>query len=253
MSDRHLLVAFAAAAALLAGWVAIDQVTDRPAQFDAARAAETRALAEAERAAAEAATIDIAVIGDSYTGGSDMGGKYPNGWTSHVAVAVEADGITARWAKEGAGGSGYVATGERDITFPELVPAVVGPGTDVLVVFGSRNDDAGTGIGDAAAATYGAARAIAPGVDLLVIGPPWVDGDVPDDLFANRDAVRGAADAAGAVFVDPLAEGWFTGDAETLIGVDGVHPTNDGHEYMAERIAPYLIEVAERRIAQVTG
>jgi lysophospholipase L1-like esterase len=54
-----------------------------------------------------------------------------------------------------------------------------------------------------------------------------------------RDTLRGQAKAIGAVFVDPLAEGWFVGRPE-LIGADGVHPTDAGHAYMAEKIAPLI-------------
>jgi lysophospholipase L1-like esterase len=42
--------------------------------------------------------------------------------------------------------------------------------------------------------------------------------------------------ASGARFVDPLAERWFVGRPD-LIAVDGVHPTDTGHRYLAERIA----------------
>ena len=42
---------------------------------------------------------------------------------------------------------------------------------------------------------------------------------------------------AGAAFVDPIAERWFVGQPG-LIGADGVHPTDAGHEYMADKIAP---------------
>jgi lysophospholipase L1-like esterase len=38
--------------------------------------------------------------------------------------------------------------------------------------------------------------------------------------------------------VDPLAEGWFTGSDSGLIGADRVHPTDDGHAYLARLIAP---------------
>jgi len=51
----------------------------------------------------------------------------------------------------------------------------------------------------------------------------------------------------GAAFVDPIAEGWFVGRPD-LIGADGVHPTDAGHLYMAERIAPQIYRQLTIRI-----
>mgnify|MGYP002623887115 CR=1 FL=1 len=48
-----------------------------------------------------------------------------------------------------------------------------------------------------------------------------------------------APGVAGATFVDPIAEGWFVGRPE-LIGADGVHPTDAGHQYLADKIAPLI-------------
>jgi lysophospholipase L1-like esterase len=51
--------------------------------------------------------------------------------------------------------------------------------------------------------------------------------------------VSAAAAAAGATFVDPLADRWFVGHPE-LIGADHVHPTDAGHAYMAGLIRPAI-------------
>jgi len=39
-----------------------------------------------------------------------------------------------------------------------------------------------------------------------------------------------------------LAEGWFSGSRERLIGPDGIHPTDAGHRYMAQRVLAALAE-----------
>jgi len=152
-------------------------------------------------------------------------------------------GIEVTIRAEGAGGSGYVATGAYNITFKQLVPRVVTRETDLLVVFGSRNDSARAGIEHDAAATYAAARAMNQDVKLLVIGPEWIDENVPGAVAEARDEVRAAAAAAHAQFVDPLAEGWFFGPDHKLIGSDGWHPTDAGHLYMAQKIAPRMAEI----------
>ena len=84
------------------------------------------------------------------------------------------------------------------------------------------------------------ARRGAPTARLLVIGPPWPTDDVPDNVWRVRDALAAEAAAIGATFIDPLAEHWFVGRPE-LIGKDGIHPTDAGHAYMADKIAPLIL------------
>ncbi len=78
-----------------------------------------------------------------------------------------------------------------------------------------------------------------------MIGPPWPTANPPEGVLRIRDALHYQAGIAGAVFVDPIAERWFVGQPE-LIGADGVHPTDAGHAYMADKIAPLI----ERAIAR---
>ena len=52
--------------------------------------------------------------------------------------------------------------------------------------------------------------------------------------------------AAGATFVDPIADRWFVGRPD-LIGADGVHPNDAGHAYIADKIAPLIGAQLTRR------
>ncbi len=62
----------------------------------------------------------------------------------------------------------------------------------------------------------------------------------------NRDVIRAAAEAASVPFIDPLRQGWFA-DGSDLIGADGVHPTDEGHEHLADRIQPVVEEALDAR------
>lgn len=182
----------------------------------------------------------IAVVGDSYVGGSDMGGNGMRSWVVRVAEIFRMGGVELEaWTQSG-GGSGYVARGESSPVFGDLVSLAVQPDSEVVIFFGSRNDSGRSEIQEEAEASFRRALTISPDAELLVIGVPWVNSNVPPEQLENRDAVRAAAQAVGATFVDPLKEGWFTGTAEGLIGSDGVHPTDDGHYYLAEKILPHL-------------
>lgn len=179
----------------------------------------------------------VVVIGDSYTDGSAEGGNGPAGWPTLIQQRFPDASVQAF----AAGGAGYVAaspvTGQ---SFVNLAAEHAEPDADVFVIFGSRNDGGDPdAVGAAATEVLTGLRSAAPDAALLVIGPPWVSADVPGGVERNRDAIQAAAAAVGATFVDPLAEGWFFDDP-SLIGGDGVHPTDAGHVYMADRIEPAL-------------
>ena len=131
-----------------------------------------------------------------------------------------------------------------DETFLDQVRGAPEPDADVVVVFGSRNDKflPAAEVKSQAVAVFDAVRAQSPSADLVVIGPAWDDDVPPNELFLARDAVASAAADAGALFVDPLAEEWLL-DRPELIGLDGVHPNDAGHAYLAGLIEPSLREV----------
>jgi lysophospholipase L1-like esterase len=183
----------------------------------------------------------IAVIGDSYTAGSDQGGNGPKGWTTHVWQALTQHGIAVTPTVAAEGGAGYCTRGIHGSVFEDLTVRAVKP-TDVLVVFfGSRNDEDvdPTRLSVAMYGTLKLARQIAQSAKFLVIGPPWPSADAPPTIRRIRDVLGYQAELAGATFVDPIAARWFVGKPE-LIGADGVHPTDAGHEYMAEKLAPMI-------------
>ena len=183
----------------------------------------------------------IAVIGDSYTTGTDLGGLGRAGWTARAwdelanyRMAVSAD-VGAE------GGAGYGTRGNRGSLFEDLTARTIRPDDSLVVFFGSRND---VNVDPAqlsilAYGTFQLARRIAPSATFLVIGPPWPTADPPANLVRIRDALQYQAGVAGATFVDPIAERWFV-DRPGLIGSDGVHPTNAGHQYLADKIAPLI-------------
>lgn len=183
----------------------------------------------------------VAVIGDSYTAGGDEGGLGPKGWTAQAWQTLARQGIpiTADVAAEG--GSGYGTRGNRGSVYEDLTAKTVKRDDVLVVFFGSRNDQAvdPTLLSISVYGTFQLARRLAPFARFLVIGPPWPTVNPPAAVLRIRDTLDYQADLAGAAFIDPIAAGWFVGRPE-LIGNDGVHPTDAGHAYMADRIAPLI-------------
>jgi|GEM_PF-591415 len=182
----------------------------------------------------------IAVVGDSYTTGSDMDSGPESNWSALMADELRLTRPGLVMHVEAGGGSGYTTTGFRNLTFEGLAKLSMPADPDLIIVFGSLNDNRSR-----PSAVDGAARSLMtwlheerPDATILVIGPPWMNELVPANLMLGRDAVRSAALGVSATFVDPLAEGWFAGDAASLIGSDRVHPTDEGQRHLAELITP---------------
>lgn len=191
----------------------------------------------------------IAVIGDSYTTGSDEGGNGPRSWTAQAWKLLAHRGVDIQADVAAEGGAGYGQPGNRGSVFQDLTARAVRRNDVLVVFFGSRNDQpvSPTEFPKLAAGTFHLARFAAPDARVLVIGPPWPTATPPAAVLTIRDSLRGQARDIGATFVDPIAENWFVGRPD-LIGHDGVHPTDAGHAYMAEKIAPLIYSQLTIRI-----
>lgn len=180
----------------------------------------------------------VAVIGDSYTNGTDWGGLGAAGWPARAWDILAGQGrpVVSDVAAEGR--AGYGVRGDRGSLFWDLTTRAVRPDDRLVVFFGSRNDQPVdvTEVVNQARGAFDLVRVIAPNARLLVIGPPWPTADVPVPILRIRDALASVARSSGARFVDPLEERWFVGRPD-LIAPDGVHPTDAGHQYLAEKIA----------------
>jgi lysophospholipase L1-like esterase len=183
----------------------------------------------------------VAVIGDSYTAGTDEGGLGSQSWTARALRRLAARGVRIVADVAAEGRSGYGVPGDHGSEFQDLTATAVKPDDALVVFFGSRNDQ---GVEPAlltqrARETFDLARQRAPTARFLVIGPPWPTADVPGTVLQIRDVLNVAARAAGAAFVDPIGDGWFV-DRSDLISVDGVHPNDLGHAYLADKITPLI-------------
>lgn len=186
----------------------------------------------------------IDVLGDSYVAGSDEGGKGLSNWTSLTGTRFYEDGNPVELNPVAQPGSGYITRGATGLVFGEAANQFLSPEADVVLVFGSRNDgrQSDAAMYEAARSLYMDLQTLAPKAEIIVVGPVWVDANVPSSISANNQAMARAAADAKVRYVDALAEGWFAGSDSTLIGTDGVHPTNAGHAYLADKIYPILAE-----------
>jgi lysophospholipase L1-like esterase len=191
----------------------------------------------------------LLVIGDSFSGGSDMGGTGKDGWPSLVQSGYTKGGARLQLNLLERGGAGYVTKGIIHETFLESYKGNAFANQDVAVVFGGLNDSdkSAAAVGAAASALYADIRKASPDVPLIVVGPAWPNNQPIPNTLEVRDAIKAAAAAAGATFIDPIADGWFAEPG--LIGADHTHPTNDGHKLMAEKLSPAITAAAQHAVA----
>jgi lysophospholipase L1-like esterase len=193
----------------------------------------------------------LLVIGDSFTGGSDMGGTGKDGWPSLVQLGYTKGGARLQLNLLGRGGAGYVTKGLAKETFGETFKGNAFANQDVAVVFGGINDSdkPAAAVGAAASALYADIKKNSPKVELIVVGPAWPNDTPIPNMLEVRDAIKASALKAGATFIDPIEDGWFTGAAHSMIGVDGTHPDNDGHKFMAGKLSPTIVADVKKAVA----
>lgn len=198
---------------------------------------------------ADTKPVAVTVIGDSFTAGTEYGGQGGAGWPMLAAVKLRGQGVDVAMARPAQEGAGWVEPNSKGTVFATEVKGNVSEATSLVVLFGSLNDGSipPEVLTPAVVATLADVKAAAPNARLLVIGPPTLGRGTPEKpgkMPAVRDAVKAGADAAGAVFVDPIAENWFSDPA--FIGADGVHPSDAGHQMMAEKIAPLITTLLQQ-------
>lgn len=227
---------------LAAGLLTVYALSQSDADGAPLPGATPTAAAEPAPLAEKVPQIDI--LGDSYVAGSAEGGKGAENWTKVVGSRFYDQGTRVELNVMAQPGSGYLARGSTDLIFREAATLRLRPTADVVVVFGSRNDGRQTpdAMYTAARSLYSDIRDIAPEAKVVVVGPIWVNGAVPSFITANNAEMKQAAADEGIPYIDALSEEWLAGANEGLIGLDGIHPTDEGHAYLAEKLFPLIEE-----------
>jgi acyl-CoA thioesterase I len=189
-------------------------------------------------------------VGDSYTAGSG-GAGVPR---SFACLTARAMGWACR--NDGEPGTGYTNPGKVHGSAQDTYPAralrpAAAPGkrrvsprnVSVVVVTGGRNDSGSPVPVRLAAArlTLDRLGATYPKARIVVVGPFWVDDDVPPSLRRFDDGLRAEAEARSLTFVDPIRERWLTTQHRSRwIAADGVHPSVAGHRRIAAKLVGAL-------------
>ena len=186
---------------------------------------------------------EIVTIGDSIMSGNGL--ETDEAWPAVLARAD--DWQLTNLAEDG---SGFVQPGDDDNTFAEQVThtiaeAPAGPDAPALIIVSASSNDLGHDPGKvehAAKKAFTALHRAFPDTALVGLSAIWGDQDAPPELGEVNDAVRSAAEAEGADWVDlgePLA-GRFD-----LMQFDDTHPTAAGQRVLATAVDDRLRALLE--------
>ncbi|MBX6765977.1 MAG: SGNH/GDSL hydrolase family protein [Actinomadura rubrobrunea] len=187
----------------------------------------------------------VMFLGDSYTVG-ERGALVETTYASAAARLLGWQVIVG-----GRAGTGFVQGGTAKTPFGTMFESQLGwrPAPDLLIISGGHNDARlpRAQVAPAARDLLTRARQRWPGTRMVLIGPMWGNDTPPPAALAVRDQLRGVATQLKVPFIDPIAERWITGNRTTgtgnapvFIKKDGVHPTVEGHRYIAVRLVEAL-------------
>ncbi|WP_228973409.1 SGNH/GDSL hydrolase family protein [Streptomyces sp. DH12] len=200
----------------------------------------------------------LMVLGDSITDGSSQNaGQGVGTWLYRAARML---GVTDVW-DQARGGTGFITAGAYATFGDRLSADVVAYSPDVLIIKGGYNDASGSqsAIATAAASLLSAAKAALPNAQIIVAGPISPTASPATSITNTDTTLRTEATAAGLPYVSLVTGETRTGagtvvstqspyvtsgNVSTVIGADGVHPTDVGHlhlaRWMVRALAPIL-------------
>jgi hypothetical protein len=148
------------------------------------------------------------------------------------------------------GGTGYVngSANKPPDDFASELPAVYAANPALVIVEGSVSDQyySGAAVEQAAVSVFNGLKAHLPDAKVVVVGPAWA-GPAPANIVAIEGALEAACAGRVAQFIDPIAEGWFSGANASLMGSDHESPTDQGHAHMAAMIATALMPLLHQQ------
>lgn len=184
----------------------------------------------------------ILVVGDSTTAGTTFGGHGYTNWVNVVATDLAAEGRSAAFARVASGGSGYLTPSIDDgATFFSGVRRKAGPDTDLIVAFGSNNDMETPGdLRDAVRRVIELAQQRSPRTAIILVAPIWIRSPQPPASHDRMTRILATvAEEYDLEYHDPTQERWLA-DTSRYLGEDGIHPNDEGHRILANRMGDVI-------------
>lgn len=174
--------------------------------------------------------ITVAVIGDSFVSGTEEQAASQQRWSDLLSSQLELPFLHIADPE-----AAYELT--ASVSYAELA-ANIPDGAGIVVLAGSQNDESGyDSILEGVLSALDIVSERVPGASIVVIGPQSAWDPPSVERNAARDAVRDGSAQAGALWIDPMFEGWLVGYPERL-DADGLSFSPEGDRVVAERLLP---------------
>jgi hypothetical protein len=183
---------------------------------------------------------DVLVFGDSWTYGSAA--TLPTEGYAYRLGDLTGWNVTV----DGVRGSGYMKPGIDGPDFGTRA-RMLDPGADydLIVIQGSINDrlQGERGYREAVEATWDTFKRTYPNAQIVVFGPTPHEFPVDEGTARIDGDLEAVADERDWWYISPLREQWIT-PANYLemidVGAGAKHPSDNGHAYLAEKLAQAL-------------
>lgn len=183
-------------------------------------------------------------LGDSYTYGVGAGGP---GDGEACLTAAKLHWVCKLDAE---GGTGFVADGHENSKShrplgDRLEQTATKYAPNVVVIDAGRNDFGASrsSLRTATEAYFKRVHQAWPDARLVVVAPYLLGHSESPDGAWFTTFEKGLADEYGGVFIDPVADGWASKKGLTIS--DHVHPSPEGHAWIAEHLAKSLRSITQ--------
>jgi hypothetical protein len=182
-------------------------------------------------------------IGDSYTFGAGVSEPWIYG-VGRMTPTL----LGWNYWLDAEGGTGFIASGVPGYGFqpiPDRLPNWAGYTPDYVVLDGGRNDwNASWDVLNPVVVNYlQALSQTFPQAKIIIIAPYAMNSGVGGyDYLQLRCLLDSQAISYGWRYVDPSSLGWIDAYAATLVGSDDYHPSEAGYTYLADHLAPAILD-----------
>lgn len=195
--------------------------------------------------------VRAVILGDSITEGTS-GVPGVNPFEVYASQSARKLGWEAYY-QSGVGSTGYLAAPGGKLKLRDRLATDVFPFNPEVIVIAAGFNDPIAGIGDEAAALFNDIQARLPNTQVFVVGP-WGPGGYSGQ--APKAAAIQAALSGRPNFFYIDNSTWQTGNGnvnapngsgngDQYVGPDGVHPTQAGHSYLADRLTAAVTAVVQ--------
>ena len=185
---------------------------------------------------------DVVIVGGDITAGTPSGGNRGFNWTVQLARHMYARNTPLKLTVSASRGAGFTKVGEGGFNFEDALINSLQVDTEAVVILGEFEED-WPSLEAAVRSVLSVIEEYSDRARVFVIGPLHLEIRPAAEVMSQRDLYRRLTDQAGATFVDPIEESWFTDGNLKYVVPEGLY--DGGHRFIAGKLVPRLSLVTD--------